>query len=402
MKGKLKQFIKPIVLGTYAILVPVQAGYRFIAYSIARRIVLGFLTRCRQAVRRGPGAVPATKAADATYHPLYPAENFLLGRPANLTDSDWQAYRIRDNKRLAESFVLDMRNASVNTKDGWVRDSAGKMISDIWSEMGYETETMASARPGPHAAPNMKLSGTSACLTMPWLPNYYHWTLQLVPRFHLVSKAINPAEVDHWILPAKLPPYVVQWLDILGIPEAKRVQAIPGKIACERLIAASIPAPNRCVPAWALDYIRSRALPEIRDRSTPRIFYIARNPKDKRRILNRPEFYRIVQEHDIPMVELDGKSVREQIELFNGADLIISLHGAALANIVYCKPGARLIEILPKNLTFPCYYKMSQALGIRHDISIGLEPRVPFPFYEPSPDADVIVNLDEIREFLKR
>ena len=134
----------------------------------------------------------------------------------------------------------------------------------------------------------------------------------------------------------------------------------------------------------------------------PRKFYISRNEKDRRCILNREELHQVLRDYSISIIELEGKTVKEQVELFHQADLIVSLLGAALTNIVYCRPGAKLIEIMPKNLTFPCYFKLSKALRMKHAISLGLEPRVPGPFYRTSPDADVIVDLARIRTLLEK
>lgn len=48
------------------------------------------------------------------------------------------------------------------------------------------------------------------------------------------------------------------------------------------------------------------------------------------------------------VVSLEGLSLEEQIVLFKTHSLIIAQHGAALANIVFCHQGARVIEICPQ------------------------------------------------------
>ena len=37
----------------------------------------------------------------------------------------------------------------------------------------------------------------------------------------------------------------------------------------------------------------------------------------------------------------------EQIYLFNNAKTIIGAHGAAYANLVFCKPGTKIIDLIP-------------------------------------------------------
>jgi len=50
------------------------------------------------------------------------------------------------------------------------------------------------------------------------------------------------------------------------------------------------------------------------------------------------------------LVTLANKSLAYQIALFQHADIIISQHGAALANLIWCKPNTTLIEIHPSDL----------------------------------------------------
>jgi capsular polysaccharide biosynthesis protein len=41
-------------------------------------------------------------------------------------------------------------------------------------------------------------------------------------------------------------------------------------------------------------------------------------------------------------------SVREQARAFRDASIIVSPHGAGLANIVYCDPGTPIVEVVPE------------------------------------------------------
>ena len=39
----------------------------------------------------------------------------------------------------------------------------------------------------------------------------------------------------------------------------------------------------------------------------------------------------------------------EQIYLFQNAKVIIGAHGAAFANLIFCKPNAKVFDIIPEN-----------------------------------------------------
>ena len=47
-------------------------------------------------------------------------------------------------------------------------------------------------------------------------------------------------------------------------------------------------------------------------------------------------------------ITLEGLSLREQAWLFREHDLIIAQHGAALANLIFCRESTRVIEICPR------------------------------------------------------
>ena len=50
-------------------------------------------------------------------------------------------------------------------------------------------------------------------------------------------------------------------------------------------------------------------------------------------------------EKGFKIVTLSNLDFREQIKIFNNADVIVGLHGAAFANLCFCKPGTKVVEI---------------------------------------------------------
>jgi capsular polysaccharide biosynthesis protein len=66
-------------------------------------------------------------------------------------------------------------------------------------------------------------------------------------------------------------------------------------------------------------------------------------------------------------------SLEKQIEIFSSANIIISPTGSALANIVFCKKGTKVVEIMPK-YKFPYeekyyksrYFSICKLLGLKY------------------------------------
>jgi hypothetical protein len=77
----------------------------------------------------------------------------------------------------------------------------------------------------------------------------------------------------------------------------------------------------------------------------------------------------LAKDHAVRRVFLEGMSLAEQIRTFVEADVIIGQHGAGLNGLLWSRPGAAIIEIIPvTNLghQFTYFSNMAEALGVRH------------------------------------
>jgi hypothetical protein len=89
--------------------------------------------------------------------------------------------------------------------------------------------------------------------------------------------------------------------------------------------------------------------------------------------------------------------------LFAAAKIVIGAHGAAMANCVFCSPGATLIDLIPSCYTHPFFMSMAQAVGIAY---IGVicpskankteDPNKKSPYANTSME----VNLAQLRKVL--
>jgi capsular polysaccharide biosynthesis protein len=39
----------------------------------------------------------------------------------------------------------------------------------------------------------------------------------------------------------------------------------------------------------------------------------------------------------------------DQVQLFSQADVIVGAHGSAFANLIWCRPGTRVVDLMPDN-----------------------------------------------------
>ncbi len=69
---------------------------------------------------------------------------------------------------------------------------------------------------------------------------------------------------------------------------------------------------------------------------------------------------------NVRSVILETATLAEQISLFGSSDIIVAQHGAALANVVWCKPNTRVIEIVPEGYRVNCFPPLSRLIGLEH------------------------------------
>ena len=67
------------------------------------------------------------------------------------------------------------------------------------------------------------------------------------------------------------------------------------------------------------------------------------------------------------MYKLSTLSIFDQISLFNSAKLVLGLHGAGFANVIFCKKNTKIYEILRRSeLRRNAIKTISNLTGLRH------------------------------------
>jgi capsular polysaccharide biosynthesis protein len=76
--------------------------------------------------------------------------------------------------------------------------------------------------------------------------------------------------------------------------------------------------------------------------------------------------------------------------------MIVGAHGAGLANLVFCRPGTRVVEIVPTDNAYPFYFSLAVGAGLDYRYLVarsvqerGAEAFGPSPFH-------FNVRLDEL------
>ncbi|TFF37085.1 glycosyltransferase family 61 protein [Mucilaginibacter psychrotolerans] len=81
--------------------------------------------------------------------------------------------------------------------------------------------------------------------------------------------------------------------------------------------------------------------------TAPKRIYISR--VGRRHVVNEAEVLLMLQKYNFEVIEDKRRSIAEQIEIYHNAAFILGPHGASFSNMIWCQPGAHLMELFSPN-----------------------------------------------------
>ncbi len=201
--------------------------------------------------------------------------------------------------------------------------------------------------------------------------NYCHWLVDELPRI----AALGGAREVTLIVSDDDAPFRDETWRLCAIPTARVVRLGDFQaVRAERLLVtadlAAMPHPAFKAAPWALDFLRARvgfpALAGHAPSGSPRKLFVSRDDAVGRRVLNEAALMQVLEPAGYQRMTLAGRSVAEQVALFSGATHVVGAHGAGLANIVFCPPEARLLELFPSSYGTPTYYVLAAGQGLTY------------------------------------
>jgi capsular polysaccharide biosynthesis protein len=237
------------------------------------------------------------------------------------------------------------------------------VIGDIQSVFGRE------ALAGHHALKRRRLRlpkyhrGTALLLGAANSDNYYHWLVDSLPRWKLLQAA-GCRDYDLVLLHGRPCRFQDETLDWLGVPAAKRLRCSKHFIhQFERLVVPTMPFARRTNSAWVGAWLRSLVAAV---NTGPEKIYLSRRGAAGRQLTNEEELAAALKPQGFVMVQPEKLSVAEQARLLGAARCVVAPHGAALANLAFAPPGARLLELFHPEHKNRVYENLAAACGHRY------------------------------------
>lgn len=187
--------------------------------------------------------------------------------------------------------------------------------------------------------------------------NYYHWLLDELPRLLLTVSV----RVDH-LLATDPTPFSAAAASCVGRNEPRLALTGYSHYQCEQLIVPTYLGYSgqpsaACVRL--LNEFGDRVLNGRASHPTPERVYLSRRRAAHRKLVNEDELMTALDRRGFQRVELETLPWVEQVALFRGARVVVAPHGAGLANLVFARPGCRVVECFHPRYMHWCFWQIA-------------------------------------------
>jgi hypothetical protein len=290
--------------------------------------------------------------------------------PANVTsrddlpdDAGWWGYSFRDvpSRAGGETFIATLRDCHVV----YYRDPAraNEFHPAILNADGRALD-MRELRFRPTHADVLRRCRPARRESATWIvervyENHSHWLTAHLPKVLLLAER---QQLDNVLLPPERTPLIGQSLRRLGLEPAEFETFDPTR-----------PLHVARLTIVGSDRFRPELLRLVRDAysgrndSIPyRRVFISRGKASRRRLVNEAEVWRLLQHAGFERVCMEDLDFDGQVRLMRETAVLVSPHGAGLTNMLFCAPGAQIVECADLSFPNPNFYALASALNHRY------------------------------------
>jgi hypothetical protein len=309
------------------------------------------------------------RAAPAEFRVIYPAETLYCREPVQLKGGK-EFFPAFHEMETPPIYVALLREGQLCADDSGsaVLAPDGALIWDV--SYGHEERVedhwyFTAELPEPDRSPDVLATLT---VRPGWSNFYFHWMFEILPRIHLLE--LSGVEVDKYALHPLHSRFQYETLATLGVPSDKLLELThPMHLVASQLVVPSVL--QSVMPHWACDFLRETFLRGDQHAGDERLYISRANASRGRRVENEGEVENLLSAHGFRTVELEGMSVEEQARLFATASFVVSPHGGGLTNIVFCRPGAKVVEFFAREYVQPLYWMLSNRRQLDYYCLVG-------------------------------
>lgn len=297
--------------------------------------------------------------------------------------------------------IAELPNGRVLGPEGAVITGDGAIVQELSFYFGTTRPREHPLFWHPFPGPPRHVPGRLGVLASRGDRNYYHFLIDVMPRLAIAEQGGEIAPPDRWYVPAK-PGFQRELLGLAGLTEDQWIDSTANPhVQADVLVVPGLPSNIVRNPPWVVGFLRRRLMPQPIARVPGRGVYITRgDAPNNRRVVNEASVVAALRDLGFSTADPATMTVREQIECFASASVIVAPHGAALANLVFTSPGAAVVELFPAGYAKPDYWKLANGVpGLAYHYLLGTGPvtaRQLAGFVVADIEVDVAVLVDVV------
>ena len=224
-----------------------------------------------------------------------------------------------------------------------------------------------------------------------WGTGYYHWLTEIAPKFLHFESQIREGKT---LVPRDPPRYIQDFFKMFRFDDLIPVTKC---LFTPELNLVTNPAAGKHHPDH-VSVVRLRVFEALGLEPTERRkrIYVTRRNAARRKVSNDDEVVDRLRLEGFECLELEDLSFAEQVKLFAQCEMLVTIHGAAIANCVFMPPGSKVVELYPapastSDFVNPCYENLCSAVGVGHQFEFcrRSRPENKFDFHSDDIDVDV-------------
>jgi hypothetical protein len=229
------------------------------------------------------------------------------------------------------------------------------------------------------ALPVRYVPGRAAVIHGPGYAVYGHWLVDFLPRLHLLALAGHDLSQARFVLPADLPGFAREFLQMAGIPSGNILFHDHDReqlLFDELIVPTVLRTASRLHPLFraASDFWVTRAgIPPAPALPTGRVFISRGGVASGRFLSNRRALEGIAADEGFEIVRPETMPIREQIALFRRASHVIGEYGSGLHGTIF-GPEEQSALVLRGTSIAPGFVQSGLAAAFGHTLGYVFGP----------------------------
>ncbi len=205
--------------------------------------------------------------------------------------------------------------------------------------------------------PPVRLPGATAVVAVNLGTRYCHWLLEELPRLLALARTTDGTG----ILVNQNAPFIREAFDLGRFPGPIWAVGRHTHFECEQLLIPELIGRAGHPTQLGVNLLTEFTAPWRGSASVcgDRL-YISREKASRRQVLNDAELWPQLEARGFRKLRLEELSWRDQINAFAHASEVVAPHGAGLANLVFCRPGTRVVEFFHRSYVNPCFGRLAE------------------------------------------